>query len=111
MPKIQRSPVLKALSSCSHPLLTFADSCAIHIELGLAVRQAKAVYSSFHGLVRLQYVLRCPALQTMRGLWADAGAAGWVATCAQVNRAVRAAALRTAFSERWTRPRNMGIWL
>lgn len=101
----------KALKSCSHPLLTFADSCAIHVKPGLAVGEAKATYSSFHGLVRLQHVLWRPALQAMRGPRADAGAAGWVATCAQ--REVRATALGTAFSERGTRPNNpakLGIW-
>lgn len=76
----------KALKSCSHPLLTFADSCAIHVKPGLAVGEAKATYSSFHGLVRLQHVLWRPALQAMRGPRADAGAAGWVATCAQRSR-------------------------
>lgn len=76
------------------PLLTPADSCAVPVEASVAPRQAEAVRSSFGGLLRLQDVLRRPALQATRGPRADAAPARRVATCGWVERTVRGTALR-----------------
>lgn len=81
-----------ASNNCSPSLLTFADSCDIPVEPGLAAREAKSMHGSFCRLVRLQHLLWRPAPQALRGRQAQAGAAGRVATCEQVRRAVRAAA-------------------
>lgn len=62
-----------------------ADSCAIHMEVGWAEGEAKAMESSFPGLqVRLQDVLGCLAPQAARGPRAGAGVAGRVTTPADV---------------------------
>lgn len=71
-------------AACTGGVALSADSCAIHMELGLAVGEAKAMESSFPGQMRLQDVLGRPASQALRGPWAGAGAAGWVATLADV---------------------------
>lgn len=80
------------------------------MELGWAEREAKAMESSFPRQVRLQDVLGRPAPQAACGPWAGAGVAGWVATWAQEERAIRA----TAFPGRRSRdsfPRdNNNIW-
>lgn len=71
-------------AACTGGVAISADSCAIHVELGLAVGEAKAMESSLPGQVRLQDVLGRLALQAPSSPWAGAGAAGWVATLADV---------------------------
>lgn len=71
-------------AACTGGVALFADSCDIQVEPGLAAREAKSVHGSFCGLLRLQHLLWCPALQALRGRRAQAGAAGRVATPADV---------------------------
>lgn len=82
-------------AACTGGVALSADSCAVHMEMGWAEGETKAMESSFPRQVRLQDILGFPALQALRSPRAGAGAAGWVATLADVVILVKA--LSTAF--------------